>query len=74
MAFIPSGIWLTYARGMGKFGDIKERNRGITLAIGFLLMALGECILVPYFRVPLIPSLGICFAGILTIYLSFVEL
>jgi hypothetical protein len=37
-------------------------------------MALGERILVPYFRVSLVPALGGCLTGILILYFDFTKL
>jgi vacuolar-type H+-ATPase subunit I/STV1 len=67
MALIPVGVWLIYAMGM----KLRERKRGITLAIGFLLVALARNILVHYFKVPLLPTLVIYLAGTLSIYFGF---
>jgi hypothetical protein len=69
MALIPVGVWLTYAAGAG----LRERKRGITLAVGFLLVALARNIIVQYFKVPLLPTLVICLAGILSIYFGFTK-
>ena len=73
MALTPVIIWIIYARGMNKFGDKKERDRGITLSIGFLLMALGENILVPYFEVSLFMTVTMCITGILVLYHGFMK-
>jgi hypothetical protein len=71
MALTPVVVFLAYATEMKKLGDIKERNKGTTLAIGFLLMALGETVLVPYFKVPLILTMAICLVGIIALYYGF---
>ena len=73
MALTPVIIWIIYARGMNKFGDKKERDRGITLSIGFLLMALGKNILLPYFEVSLFMAETMCITGILVLYHGFMK-
>ena len=68
MALTPVVVFLIYSKEMKKLGNLKERNKGITLATGFLLMILGENVLLTLLKVPLLLPLIISLAGIVILY------
>jgi hypothetical protein len=71
MGILPSLIWLNYVWGMEKAGLKGERDRGILLAVGFLLVALGELILFPFFGFPLIVCTPLNLVGVILLYVGF---
>jgi hypothetical protein len=74
MAFLPVGLLLAYGLKMSKLGKVKERNKGLVLAFGFLLVMLGDYILFPYFRIPLLMGWIIILVGFFFLYFGFTRL
>ena len=71
MAFAPVVLLFLYGNRMRALKQKKERDKGFVLASGFLLVALGEHILVPYLRVPLFYDQILLLTGFLIVYLGF---
>jgi hypothetical protein len=60
-----------YTLAMHKTGNRKEVKKGSLLSAGFLLMVLGEFILVPYLKIPLLIDQIILLAGFALVSLIF---
>jgi hypothetical protein len=63
---------LVYGFTMRRAGNRREAEKGFLLSIGFLLMVLGEFILVPYLKIPLLLDQILLLAGFA--FISFVFL
>jgi len=64
-------LLLAYGVRMKKRSDTKEIKKGFLLSFGFLLMVLGEFILVPYLRIPILLDQIILLIGFFIIYVVF---
>jgi len=63
---------LAYGFTMRRAGNRREAEKGFLLSVGFLLMVLGEFILVPYLKIPLLLDQILLLAGFA--FISFVFL
>jgi hypothetical protein len=71
MAFLPVALFFAYGLKMGKLEKFKERNKGIALATGFLLVAFANWILYPCFRTPVVVGWIMNLIGFFTLYFGF---
>ncbi len=62
---------LLYGLTMRRAKNRREARKGFLLSFGFLLMVLGEFILVPYFRAPLLEDQILLFVGFAFIFSVF---
>lgn len=62
---------LLYGLTMHRAKNRREARKGFFLSFGFLLMVLGEFILVPYFRAPLLADQILLFVGFAFIFSVF---